>query len=106
MAVADSIEISRLQNSISHLQRTQEELRTFIAEELEADDDGELGRAVDENDMTMSVVSDRSSLQLELTTQSKSTGTNSVDQGGAVEQGWRRWNEAYGLRRHTSDDLK
>lgn len=46
-------EISRLQNSITHLLRTQDELRGFLQEEPDSDEDGELGRAVQENDITM-----------------------------------------------------
>jgi hypothetical protein len=48
-----SSEVSRLQNSIARLGQTQDELRLIIADDPEADDDGELGKALQENDETM-----------------------------------------------------
>ena len=48
-------EVSRLQNSLSHLRKTQEELIGFIRDNPDGDDDGELGKAVEENDQVMFV---------------------------------------------------
>ena len=45
--------MSRLRNSITHLQATQSELRTFLEEDEDGDEDGEIGLAIDENEVTM-----------------------------------------------------
>lgn len=47
--------MSRLRNSITHLQETQSELRSFLEED--EDEDGEIGLAIDENEITMYVLS-------------------------------------------------
>ena len=48
--------MSRLRNSIIHLQATQSELRTFLEEDEDGDEDGEIGLAIDENEVTMWVL--------------------------------------------------
>jgi hypothetical protein len=47
--------VARLRNSISHLQSTQSELRSFLEEDEDGDEDGEIGLAIDENEVTMYV---------------------------------------------------
>ena len=47
--------MARLRNSISHLQQTQTELRSFLEEDEDGDEDGEIGLAIDENEVTMYV---------------------------------------------------
>lgn len=44
------VEISRLRNSVTHLQKTQDELRSFLAEEP---GDVDITQAIQENDDTM-----------------------------------------------------
>jgi hypothetical protein len=42
-----------LENSIAHLQKTQDELKTYLSEEPEGDDGGELSEAMRENEGVM-----------------------------------------------------
>ena len=51
------VEISRLGNSIEHLKSTQDELRKYIDEEPEGDDDEEIEKAMKENEEVMCVIS-------------------------------------------------
>lgn len=48
-------EVSRLENSLARLRETQLELSTHLKEDPEGDEDGELAKAMAENDETMSV---------------------------------------------------
>lgn len=48
-------EITRLENSITHLLETQQELTTFLTEDPDGDEDGEITKAKDENDEVMYV---------------------------------------------------
>ncbi len=49
-------EITRLQNSIAHLQRTQSELLHYLRGDDGEDEDDELGKAVKENEEVMCVL--------------------------------------------------
>ncbi|ORX38319.1 hypothetical protein BD324DRAFT_649694 [Kockovaella imperatae] len=73
-------EIARLQNSIKHLQSTQEEIQTFISEDPENDDDGELSKALRENE-------DVIASQTERITLIKVALLNKVGEGGIKHYG-------------------
>ena len=50
------IEVSRLRNSIRHLQSTQADLRAYLLAEPDNDEDGEIKAALKENTQVMSVL--------------------------------------------------
>ncbi|KAI9637651.1 uncharacterized protein MKK02DRAFT_43577 [Dioszegia hungarica] len=73
-------EVGRLENSLTHLRETQAELASFLKEDPEGDADGELAKAMEENDEVIESQSERVTLV-------KIALLNKVGEGGVRHMG-------------------
>jgi hypothetical protein len=97
-----------LENSILHLKRTQSELVSFLQEDPEADDDGEMAKAKEENDTVMHALSPSLASWClphdQLTMQCEPTGADHLDQDRSHEQDRRGRDETLWTRRERHTD--